>query len=102
MKTMSLRYLEERLHREAPGLTWRCESVADSAVVAGTSLPVEIKIRASRQGAPVKGSPVYLSGECLLRWGLDASAALICNEVTPAAHPAARRAGLDWDRLAEF
>jgi hypothetical protein len=51
---------------------------------------------------PVKGSPFYLSGECLLRWGLDTSATLICNELTPARHVARHRARLDWDRLAEF
>jgi hypothetical protein len=50
---------------------------------------------------PVKGSPFYLSGECLLRWGLDASANLIYNELGPV-HAARQRTGMDWDRLAEI
>lgn len=101
MRTISLRFLEERLNREAPALNWRCESVT-SQEVAGTSLPEEIQVRASREGVPLKGSPFYLSGECLLRWGLDRSASLICNELTPGIGAKRHGAGLDWDRLAEF
>jgi hypothetical protein len=101
MSTMTLRYLEERLSREAPALDWTCEPVA-GAVLTGTTLPQEIQISARREGIPVKGSPVYLSGECLLRWGLDTSASLICNEVTPNIFATQHRAGLDWDRLAEI
>ncbi len=70
--------------------------------LAGTSLPEEIQIRASKEGVPVKGSPFYLSGECLLRWGMDTSATLICNELTPNAHAQSHRSSLDWDRLAEI
>lgn len=101
MSTVSLRYLEDRLSREAPALCWTCEPVSTAQTVAGTSLPEEIQVRASKEGVPVKGSPFYLSGECLLRWGLDASANLICNELSPL-HAARRRAGMDWDRLAEI
>jgi hypothetical protein len=101
MSTISLRFLEDRLNREAPALNWSCEPVKPDRV-AGTTLPEEIQVRASRGGVPVKGSPFYLSGECLLRWGLDRSAALICNELTPSVHASRHRVGLDWDRLAEF
>ena len=101
MRTISLHYLEDRLNREAPALDWTCEPVTGHQV-AGTSLPEEIQVRASREGVPVKGSPFYLSGECLLRWGLDRSATLICNELTPSIHASRHSAGLDWDRLAEF
>ncbi len=75
--------------------------MASADNVAGTSLPQEIQVRASREGVPVKGSPFYLSGECLLRWGLDTSANLICNELSPM-HAHHRRVGMDWDRLAEI
>lgn len=68
----------------------------------GTNLPQEIQVRASKEGVPVKGSPFYLSGECLMRWGMDASASLICNELTPKVHAKSHRSALDWDRLAEF
>lgn len=102
MTTLTLRHLEERLNREAPALNWRCEPVPDQPKLAGTSLPEEIQIRATREGVPVKGSPFYLSGECLLRWGVDASATMICNELRPNIHAARHRSGMDWDRLAEF
>lgn len=82
-------------------MSWKCEPVTDGQV-AGTSLPEEIQVQASHEGVPVKGSPFYLSGECLLRWGLDRSASLICNELTPSIHSSHHTAGLDWDRLAEF
>jgi hypothetical protein len=101
MSTVSLRFLEERLNREAPAIRWSCEPVPSTDNLAGTSLPQEIQVRASREGVPVKGSPFYLSGECLLRWGLDTSANLICNELSPIrAHR--RGIGMDWDRLAEI
>jgi hypothetical protein len=102
MSTVTLRYLEDRLSREAPALNWKCEPVTANRCVAGTTLPQEIQVCASKEGRPVRGSPFYLSGECLLRWGLDASASLICNELTPNVHATRHRAGLDWDRLAEF
>jgi hypothetical protein len=102
MSTLSLRYLEERLVREAPGLNWKCEPVRQASLLSGTNLPEEIQVRASRGGVPVKGSPFYLSGECLVRWGLDASATMICNEITPSVHSTRHGAGLDWDRLAEI
>ena len=73
MSIVRLRYLEDRLNREAPALRWSCEPVSNTQCVAGTTLPQEVQVRASRGGVPVEGSPVYLSGECLLRWGLDAS-----------------------------
>lgn len=68
----------------------------------GTNLPEEIQIDARSNGLPVKGSPFYLSGECLLRWGCDASATLISNELTPSIHAYQHRMALDWDRLAEI
>lgn len=102
MSTTSLRHLEDRLRHEAPAFTWECEPVTTNALLAGTNLPEEIQIRATKEGEPVKGSPVYLSGECLLRWGMDASAAMICNEITLTLHSPQPRSGLDWDRLAEF
>jgi len=102
MSTVSLSYLEDRLNREAPALRWKCEAVTVDQCVAGTTLPEGIQVLASRQGVPVQGSPFYLSGECLLRWGLDASASLICNELTPHIHARRRSAGFDWDRLAEI
>ena|SRR5688500_9538359 len=100
MSTVSLQYLEDRLNREAPALRWSCEPVSNAQRLAGTSLPEEVQVRASRGGVPVQGSPVYLSGECLLRWGLDASANIIYNELTPF-QAAQRRAERDWDRLAD-
>lgn len=100
MSTVNLRYLEDRLNREAPAIRWSCEPATNSQCVAGTNLPEEFKVRASKEGVPLKGSPLHLSGECLLRWGLDASANLICNELSP--FHARRLAGRDWDRLAEI
>jgi hypothetical protein len=102
MSTVTLRYLEERLKREAPALRWHCEPVQTGNLLQGTSLPEEIQIRATKEGIPVKESPFYLSGECLIRWGVDASATMICNEFTPSRTISQRRVGLDWDRLAEF
>jgi hypothetical protein len=101
MSTPSLSYLEERLNREAPALKWSCEAVGPVHCVAGTALPAEIQIRASKEGVPVKGSPFYLSGECLLRWGVAASANLICNELRPTVHARRHRVGSDWDRLSD-
>ena len=101
MSTITLRFLQDRLHREAPALDWICEPITGHQV-AGTALPEEIQVRASRGGVPVKGSPFYLSGECLLRWGLDRSASLICNELTPSIHASRHVVGMDWDRLAEI
>jgi hypothetical protein len=76
--------------------------VESSDCIEGTTVPQEIQICASKEGVPVQGSPFYLSGECLLRWGLDASANVICNELTPSVHAARHRAGLDWDRLSDI
>jgi hypothetical protein len=101
MSTMTLRYLEERLSREAPALDWSCQPVA-AEMLTGTMLPQEIQISAKKEGVPVKGSPIYISGECLVRWGVDTSAALICNEVTPNIIASQHRQGMEWDRLAEF
>ena len=102
MSSISLIFLEERLVREAPNLAWKCESHLQTCLLRGTDLPEQIVVRATLGGVPVRNSPFYLSGECLIRWGVDASAALICNELTPAALSLNRAAGLDWDRLAEF
>ena len=82
-------------------MDWICEPITRHQV-AGTTLPEEIQVSASRGGVPVKGSPFYLSGECLLRWGLDSSASLICNELTPNIHASRHAVGMDWDRLAEI
>ena len=101
MSTQTLRSLEERLTREAPAIDWSCVPGISTECVAGTDLPAEIQVRASRQGVPVKGSPFFLSGESLKRWGVDTSATLICNELTPAIH-AFQRSGMEWDRLAEI
>ena len=101
MSTISLRFLEDRLNQEAPALRWSCEPVTENAL-AGTTLHEEIQVRASRGGVPVRGSPFYLSGECLLRWGLERSASLICNELTPSIHASRHLVGMDWDRLAEI
>lgn len=101
MSLINLRFLEDRLHQEAPALNWICEPVNEHRL-AGTALPEEIQVRASREGVPVKGSPFYLSGECLLRWGLERSASLICNELTPSIHASRHSVGMDWDRLAEI
>ena len=98
----TLRYLEERLNREAPAISWKCEPVTQTHTLAGTNLPEEIQVRASRGGVPVKGSPFYLSGQCLLRWGVDRSATAICNELAPRVHATETRTGIDWDRLAEL
>lgn len=97
MSTLSLRFLEERLVREAPALNWICKPLRTGAFLEGTNLPEGIVISASQGGVPLKGSPFYLSGECLRRWGVDASATMICNELTPD-----HRSGSDWDRLAEL
>jgi hypothetical protein len=102
MSTLSLRYLEDRLHREAPAISWKCEPETNASLLPGTGLPEEIRVEARKEGVPVKGSPFYLSGECLVRWGLDTSATLICNELMPSVHARRHRAGLDWDRLAEI
>ena len=102
MSTQTLRSLEERLTREAPAIHWSCEPVTSAQTVAGTDLPAEIQISASKQGIPVKGSPFYLSGESLQRWGVDTSANVICNELSPAMHSVYPGGGMDWDRLAEI
>lgn len=100
MSTVSLRHLEDRLNREAPALRWSCEAIMSAQNIADSNVPEGIQVRASKEGVPVKGSPIYLSGECLRRWGLDASANMICNELSP--FHARRIAGRDWDRLAEI
>lgn len=102
MRTLTLSFLEERLIREAPNLNWKCESHREACLLSGTNLPEQIVVRATQGGVPVRNSPFYLSGECLIRWGVDASASLICNELTPATVSLTRTAGLDWDRLAEI
>ena len=102
MSTQTLRSLEERLTREAPAIDWSCEPVTTERCTDESDLPTEIQVSASKQGVPVKGSPFYLSGESLKRWGVDTSANLICNELSPMMHTAFPRSGLDWDRLAEI
>ena len=101
MSTQTLRSLEERLSREVPAISWHCEAGTSTQCVAGTDLPVEIHVLASKQGVPVKGSPFHLSGECLKRWGIDASANAICNELGTVMHSVRRRNDMDWDRLSE-
>lgn len=102
MSIQTLRTLEERLSREAPAINWSCESLPTTQRVAGTDLPSQIQVLASKQGVPIKGSPFYLSGECLKRWGVDTSATLICNELAPTIAMTRRMRGMDWDRLAEI
>lgn len=102
MSKKTLRHLEERLRWEAPSLEWECGPVPGTPILAGTRLPEEVQICAWNGGIPVKGSPFYISGECLLRWGFDASVTLICNELTPGLHAHSDRTGMDWDRLAEI
>jgi hypothetical protein len=102
MSTVSLRYLEDRLNREAPAYDWKCEPVTSTECVAGTNVPQEIQVLATKEGVPVKGSPFFLSGECLVRWGLDTSASLICNELAPQLRNARSRTGMEWDRLSEI
>ena len=102
MRSPTLTFLEEKLRNEAPAISWHCEPATSGRAVPGTNLPEEIEVRASREGKPVKGSPYVLSGESLLRWGVDASAMLICKQLTPNALAMRMRAGLDWDRLAEI
>lgn len=99
---ITLRYLEDRLNREAPAISWVCRPVQDTHCLNGTTLPEEIEVIAAKEGSQVKGSPFYLSGQCLLRWGVDASANMICNELTPKTVAASRHGGRDWDRLADF
>ena len=102
MISPSLRHLEERLQREVPSLEWECGPVPGTPLLCGTTLPEEIQISARSDGHSVKGSPFYISGECLLRWGIDASATLISNELTPSVHANHHRMAMDWDRLAEI
>jgi hypothetical protein len=104
MSTISLRYLQERLNREAPAISWLCRPVQDTHCVHGTNLPEEIEVIAARNGEASPETSFFLSGQCLIRWGVDASATMICNEVTPTFTTAAasQRRGMDWDRLAEF
>jgi hypothetical protein len=100
MSTASLTFLQERLVREAPNFDWKCEPLQQGCYLQGTNLPEQIEVRATHAGAPRQNTTFYLSGECLKRWGVDASATMICNEVTASAQKRGR--GLDWDRLAEF
>ncbi len=102
MSTLSLLTFEERLRREIPGWAWQCLATSNADCIAGTELPPEIEIRASNKGTPVPGTPMYLSGEMLKRWGIDSSARLICNEITPWLAANAQKAGLTWDKLAEI
>ena len=103
MSTISLRNLQERLNREAPGLQWECDrGTRSQSTGGGAEAMTRIEVRASKQGVPVKGSPFYLSSECLARWGADASAALICNELAAGAGTSIHRSRVDWDRLAEI
>jgi hypothetical protein len=101
MTTITLRHLEERLQQEAPELTWTCEPIGGVSIER-CGLPERVQVLAMRQGLPVKGSPFYLSGASLLRWGVDRSVALICNELAPVLHGAQNRMGMEWDRLAEI
>jgi hypothetical protein len=99
MSSKSLQEFEARLHRELPGFTWQCMP-ENTPIVAGTDLPEGIEIRASREGSPI-GNPLYLSGNMLLRWGMDASARLVCNELSSALY-ASKHGQKPLDKLAEF
>jgi hypothetical protein len=102
MSTISLDKFEKRLQQEIPVFAWQCKPTQHTDWIAGTELPEGIEISASEQGAPVPGTPLFLSGQMLVRWGMDSSARLICNEITPMLTASQMKAGMSWDKLGEF
>ena len=85
---------------EAPLLEWKCSPVPGTTELPGVGLPEEVQIMARHGAESLK--PFYLSGECILRLGLDVSATLVCNELTSSLGGKFQGTGIDWDRLAEI
>jgi hypothetical protein len=98
----ALKYLEERLQREAPAFRWQCKPGQSPAADAAVEIPDEIEISVTQRGVEVAGSPFRLSGSTLRRWGVDSTARLICHEFTPGVEPWQHRQLMEWDKLAEI
>ncbi|MEW6156501.1 MAG: hypothetical protein AB1813_03675 [Verrucomicrobiota bacterium] len=96
----TIKQLEDRLQRELPAFHWQCTPTLIHSSPEAVPICDEIEVRATRSGQDLPGSPFRFSTDLLHRWGVDASARLICNEVTP--QPALHRQALGWDKLAEF
>ena len=82
--------LQQFLSREHPTFHWRCW--ADDAQAPNDNLYVEATIN----GRPVPHSPVHLKANTLDRMGVESTAWLVSNELSPS------RADVDWDKLAEI
>ncbi len=86
----SVKDLETYLGKEFPTFHWRCW--ADAPEAATDYAYVEATIN----GRPIPHSPVHLTRTTLENMGLEATAWLVSLELSPS------RAGIDWDKLAEY
>lgn len=100
MITLTLQQLQSRLQRELPAYHWHCQPVDHAPCIAGTDLPLEIQVSATQSGCALSQS-FYISGNMLVRWGMDSSARLICNEMSPRLRQTRLGLGSDWDKLSE-
>jgi hypothetical protein len=101
MITLNLNQLQHRLQQELPAFHWQCQPVNHTACIAGTDLPEEIHVTATESGCALS-KDFYISGSMLMRWGMESSARIICNERSPKFQRTRFDAGADWDKLAEF
>jgi len=98
MSGLSLQNFKDRLQFEIPAYQWECHGSDGGS---GEELPEGIEIVAFRDGSQVAG-PLHISGSMLKRWGLDATARMVFNEVKVAELATRGKLGLGWDRLAEY
>jgi hypothetical protein len=98
---ITLRGLEESLHREYPALHWHCHPVHPTSLVPGSQIPQDIEISATREGGVPWGGPWHLSGSLLLLWGHESTARIVCKELAKPTKGAAR-SDASWDKLAEI
>jgi hypothetical protein len=82
--------LQQFLTKEHPTFHWRCW--AEDA----TSSTDNVYVEATINGRPIPHSPVQIKVSTLDRMGIESTAWLVSNELSPA------RADIDWDKLAEI
>lgn len=102
MPMYNLQMLEDVLRRQLPAFEWHCRAVNNSRFIPTTEIPEQIEVAATRDGTPVTIHPWHLSGHLLLRWGLDATAHLLCKEHVGRLNDQSTRTRLSWDKLSEL
>jgi hypothetical protein len=99
---ISLKSLEQRLTTEMPAFIWSCQPVDAASVLPSSQIPEQIEVTATRRDEPGAGNHWRFNGSMLFRWGIDATAKLICSEYPETLETGMPHVKPGWDKLAEI